>query len=199
MVSAMAMAQIPLSMEVIWHLVAMLLSSPSTTDLVRTPTSPYASSANTLSGDFGFLVLNETGINGNYGISDQVTALQWVHDNIHNFGGNASQVTIFGQSAGAGSVRALLGSPPAEGLFSAAILQSDLGISSYSYYLSREQEIASQTIPILNATGCLSGNGAEELACLRSYNASALVALPTVANNIVVDGKYVVEHAIVCH
>lgn len=188
------------SMVVTWHLVVMLLLLQSTTDLVCFSVIPlYTSCADTLPGDFGFLVLNETGINGNYGISDQVTALQWVHDNIHNFGGNASQVTIFGQSAGAGSVRALLGSPPAEGLFSAAILQSDLGISSYSYYLSREQEIESQTIPILNATGCLSGNGADELACLRAYNASALVALPTVANNIVVDGKYVVEHAIVCH
>jgi carboxylesterase type B len=170
-------------------------SSLSTTDLVRSPKS-CSSRVLIISGDFGFLVLNETGINGNYGISDQVTALQWVHDNIHNFGGNASLVTILGQSAGAGSVRALLQSPPAEGLFSAAILQSDLGIPSYSHYLSLEEEIASQTIPILNATGCLGGSGAAELACLRAYNASALVALPTVANNIVVDGKYVVTPAI---
>ena len=120
-----------------------------------------------------------------------------VHDNIAAFGGNASQVTIFGQSAGAGSVRALLQSPPVDGLIAGAILQSDLGIPSYNHYLTIDQEIASQTVSILNETGCASGNGAAELACLRAYNASALVALKTVANNVIVDGTYVVSPAIV--
>jgi len=120
-----------------------------------------------------------------------------VHDNIAAFGGNASQVTIFGQSAGAGSVRALLQSPPVDGLIAGAILQSDLGIPSYNHYLTIDQEIASQTVSILNETGCASGNGAAELACLRAYNASALVALKTVVNNVIVDGTYVVSPAIV--
>jgi len=120
-----------------------------------------------------------------------------VHDNIAAFGGNASQVTIFGQSAGAGSVRALLQSPPVEGLIAGAILQSDLGISSYNHYLTIDQEIASQTVSILNETGCASGNGAAELACLRAYNASGLTALATKANNVIVDGTYVVSPAIV--
>jgi len=61
---------------------------------------------------------------GNYGILDMVQALQWVQDNIHAFGGDADNVTIFGESAGAWGVHFLTVSPLAEGLFHKAIAQS---------------------------------------------------------------------------
>jgi len=61
---------------------------------------------------------------GNYGIMDQIAALQWVRDNIARFGGDPGNVTIFGQSAGAIDVVGLLTSPPAAGLFHRAIAQS---------------------------------------------------------------------------
>jgi len=61
---------------------------------------------------------------GNYGIQDQIFALQWVRHNIQAFGGDPDKVTIFGQSAGAVSVTALMASPQAEGLFQRAIAQS---------------------------------------------------------------------------
>jgi para-nitrobenzyl esterase len=64
---------------------------------------------------------NTSGING---ILDQIKALEWVRDNIHNFGGDPEQVTIAGESAGAFSVATLLGSPRAAGLFKGAIPQS---------------------------------------------------------------------------
>jgi para-nitrobenzyl esterase len=67
---------------------------------------------------------SEQGVSGNYGILDNVAALKWVQQNIAEFGGDASNVTIFGESAGGGSVYALLATPLAEGLFHKAISES---------------------------------------------------------------------------
>ena len=64
------------------------------------------------------------GAPANRGLLDQVAALQWVRENIAAFGGDPDQVTIFGESAGAGSVAALLAMPSAAGLFRRAIVQS---------------------------------------------------------------------------
>jgi para-nitrobenzyl esterase len=61
---------------------------------------------------------------GNYGLMDQIAALQWIRDNISKFGGDPSNVTIFGQSAGALNVGLLMSSPLAKGLFHRGIEQS---------------------------------------------------------------------------
>ncbi len=61
---------------------------------------------------------------GNYGLMDQVAALRWIRRNISAFGGDPSNVTIVGQSAGAASVNQIMASPPADGLFHKAVLQS---------------------------------------------------------------------------
>src|SRR5262249_23629849 len=85
-------------------------------------------------GPLGFLVHpeltkeSEHHASGNYGLLDQIAALQWVHRNISAFGGDPAQVTIFGQSAGALSVMQLMRSPLARGLFVRGIAESGPGL-----------------------------------------------------------------------
>jgi len=75
----------------------------------------------------GFLATPGTNITGNYGISDQVMGLEWTIQNITAFGGDPNMVVVNSESAGAGSVRTLLGSPKAIGKFRGSIAMSNLG------------------------------------------------------------------------
>jgi para-nitrobenzyl esterase len=70
---------------------------------------------------------NPKGLLGNYGLLDQIAALQWVRDNIGAFGGDRKNVTLFGESAGAISINYLMLAPQAKGLFSKAIAESGFG------------------------------------------------------------------------
>lgn len=127
-------------------------------------------------GALGFLALNDGKTTGNYGLADQITALDWVRAHIKDFGGDPDQITVFGQSAGGASVHAYLQSPKAIGKFAAGIEMSHLGglnyATTYSHYLTIEEQFERAVKPILNSTGCL--DASSHLECLRDVDAIEL-------------------------
>jgi carboxylesterase type B len=129
-------------------------------------------------GTLGFLALDDGKTKGNYGLADKITALDWVRRNIEDFGGDPNKITIFGQSAGAGSVWALLASPKARGKFAGAIMRSNLGGvtgTTYSRYctIEQEMEVAGNAIP--SEKNCT--HAASQLECLRAVSARTISAL----------------------
>ena len=111
-----------------------------------------------------------TGTTGNYGMLDQIAALEWVHRNIARFGGDPQRVAIFGQSAGATSVCALVASPRAAGLFSGAIMMSG---SCGARTLASSQ---AQGDAIFAYAGC--SEDADPAACMRGVSAERVVQIP---------------------
>ena len=111
---------------------------------------------------------SEHGVSGNYGLLDQLVALQWVRANIAAFGGDPGNVTLFGQSAGAISIGILMVSPLAEGLFHKAIAESGslLGIAK----------------PLLEVAEARAAAAAPDVAALRALSAAeVLQRLPSAA------------------
>jgi carboxylesterase type B len=145
----------------------------------------------------GFLALPNSSLTGNYGLGDQVTALEWVQQNIHVFGGDPSRVAIWGQSAGAASVRALMASPKSIGKFSAAIPTSNLAgfdyATTYSQYLTIDQEAVVAANDIVELTNCTSDDVTTVVDCLTNVDASTLVNLATVARYVVVDHNLILS------
>ncbi len=96
-------------------------------------------------GVFGFLAHPELtkesdrNSSGNYGILDQIAALEWVQKNIEVFGGDPKRVTIFGESAGSWAVNALIASPLAKGLFQRAIGESGANFATLPKLAEAEQ------------------------------------------------------------
>lgn len=126
----------------------------------------------------GFLALDNTTMRGNYWLSDQIAALDWVRAHIEDFGGDKDRITVFGQSAGGASVRALLASPLAKGKFSRAIMQSCPGGTGYASTFSRYltiSEATGLTKAILNETDCNQSDKGIQFACLRAQDPAKLV------------------------
>lgn len=138
-------------------------------------------------GIFGFLgdsklaAESKDGLTGNYGFLDQIAALKWVQKNIDKFGGDPSNVTIVGQSAGGVSVQLLTISPYAKGLFKNAFCMSgnSLGGPTNSSTTMESQEKASAEL--------FKGKTLEEM---RAIPASELLKLQYVSRPCV-DGKII--------
>jgi para-nitrobenzyl esterase len=110
---------------------------------------------------------DRNGSSGNYALLDQIAALEWVRDNIAAFGGDSSRVMIFGQSAGAVDICALLTSPLAAGLFHRVLMSSGACVSQ-----PLGQREASGAA-LASSLGCESGDVA---GCLRGLPADAFVS-----------------------
>jgi para-nitrobenzyl esterase len=136
------------------------------------------------------------------GILDQITALQWVRDNIENFGGDAENVTIFGESAGGWSVSTLLAMPEAKGLFHRAIAQS--GACNPAGFRASEGKDLSERI--FSEVGIQYG----DLEALRKISAYELVNAESevweerlkekhwpLTTPPYIDGEYIPEHPLV--
>jgi len=98
-------------------------------------------------GPLGYLYI--PGAPPNIGQLDQIAALTWVRDNIELFGGDSNNITIFGESAGATSVCALMTMPKAKGLFNRAISQSG-AVQPYGFELSGRKTTAEMILKELN-------------------------------------------------
>jgi para-nitrobenzyl esterase len=160
-------------------------------------------------GFFAFPALTKENPNepkGNYGYMDQIAALQWVRRNAAAFGGDSANVTIFGESAGGGSVLTLMTSPLSKGLFKRAVVESGGGRSLLmgQRYLSKQVEggpPSSESVGVAFAKkNGIEGEDAAALAALRKLPSNTVVSglnmasmnTPTYGGPMI-DGKVVVE------
>ena len=155
---------------------------------------------------FGFLahpwLTEESGTSGNYGILDQIAALNWVHENIGAFGGDPENITVFGQSAGAMSTQTLISSPLTGNMIKKAILQSG---GSYGKGLHRDISLEEQEnygkvfseILGVNSLGEMRAKSADELmAAFGPFMdkvvpmAHGLFLTPTIDGKVLTKGYY---------
>ena len=112
---------------------------------------------------------------GNMGLFDQRLALEWIHLNIEKFGGDKTQITIFGESAGAASVNFHLLSPLSWPLFNNGILES--GASLCPWAIIENRTLAHERNKnIVNYIGCNQNKTKEKIDCLRKVDAQTLLS-----------------------
>ena len=138
--------------------------------------------------DEGLAAESETGTTGNYGLLDQIKALEWVQQNVAAFGGDPGNVTLAGESAGAASVSALCTSPLAKGLFRRVILESSTVASTEPPHSFRSMEEALTSGQELKAR-----YGVSTPAELRALDAKTIVNEAYTQHHMTVDGYALTE------
>ena len=164
-------------------------------------------------GIFGFMTHPELSaessnkVSGNYGILDQIQSLKWVKENIAQFGGDPDNVTIFGQSAGAGSVRTLAESPLARGLFHKAVIMSGGGIN----VPARDGEEAKPATPVnrfftynptlqeaeADTKKVMDWAGLTDLKKMREASTEVLYTLPQIYNMVTKSDLFLMQRPII--
>ena len=145
-------------------------------------------------GVFGFFADPElaaespVGSTGNYGLLDQISALEWVRDNIAAFGGDPENVTLAGESAGSACVTALCTSPAAKGLFRRVVAESSTVTAPEPAHSFRSLAEAFSA-----AEGTKERTGAKTVAELRALSAEELVGELNFHHHITVDGYVLTE------
>ena len=149
-------------------------------------------------GPMGFVTLpqlerEQGGFAGNYGLHDQLTAIQWVRRNIAAFGGDPENITIMGQSAGAMSVQQHLLSPLSRGTFRRAVLSSGGGVSKMMPNTKKETAQAFWAACMKNA-GCESLEAFRALAPEKLFEVWQQTRKDTKGGNCfpVADGRFII-------
>ena len=127
-------------------------------------------------GAFGFLYLDSDEAPGNMGLYDQALAIKWIKDNIQAFGGDPDSITLFGESAGAGSVSVHLMSPVSGHLARRAILQSGSVNAPWSYMSAEtSRRIGAVLVADVGCNASLIGiDTSAVMECMRSVPAKNL-------------------------
>ncbi len=134
------------------------------------------------------------GTSGNQGLFDTLMALEWIYNNAESFGGDPSNIMIFGESAGAASTCTLLTSPLAEGLFDAAILQSGncLWFPELNAATPYSEPAENIGVTLADTLGCPDENAIQ---CLRDKDPEDIVnALPSDSYHPNVDSVFLDTH-----
>ncbi|KAM6937563.1 fatty acyl-CoA hydrolase precursor, medium chain [Xenentodon cancila] len=143
-------------------------------------------------GILGFFSTGDEHVSGNFGLLDQVEALRWIKEHIHNFGGDPDLVTIFGESAGGVSVSVLLLSPLSDGLFHRGIAESGTA--------AMETLVGGDPVPMMqmvaNASGCSLESTEKMGECMRSLDVDTIMQIandPTVKSSLTIDGHFLTK------
>ncbi|KAM9754576.1 fatty acyl-CoA hydrolase precursor, medium chain [Menidia menidia] len=143
-------------------------------------------------GLLGFLSTGDEHVSGNFGLLDQIQALRWVKEHIHNFGGNSDLVTVFGESAGGVSVSLLLLSPLSKGLIHHGIAESGTA--------AMDAIVGNDPLPVMqvlaNASGCSLESTEKIGECMRNLDIDTLLTIvkdPSLRYFVHVDGHFLTK------